>query len=72
VDSCEIRKVRQSEEARAVAVQVMAFGADPVMRWLYPEPDEYLTHFPRFVRAFGGRAFESCSGTVSSPATERG
>jgi GNAT superfamily N-acetyltransferase len=59
MESLEIRKVSQSEEARAVALQVMAFSADPVMRWMYPEPDEYLTHFPRFVRAFGGRAFEN-------------
>ncbi len=27
-------------------------------RWLYPELPEYLTYFPRFLAAFGGRAFD--------------
>jgi GNAT superfamily N-acetyltransferase len=35
----------------------LAFAADPVERWLYPEPRQYLSHFPRFLAAFGGRAF---------------
>jgi GNAT superfamily N-acetyltransferase len=59
MESPAIRTVEQAQEARAVALQVLAFAADPATRWLYPDPDEYLTHFPRFVRAFGGRAFES-------------
>jgi ribosomal protein S18 acetylase RimI-like enzyme len=36
----------------------MAFSSDPVMRWLWPEPHAYVSHFPAFVRGFGGRAFE--------------
>jgi ribosomal protein S18 acetylase RimI-like enzyme len=55
----EIRAVEPAEVARAVSTQVMAFDADPVMRWLWPEPDAYLAHFPANVRGFGGRAFES-------------
>jgi ribosomal protein S18 acetylase RimI-like enzyme len=39
----------------------MAFSTDPVARWVYPESSQYLTHFPNFIRAFGGRAFESGS-----------
>lgn len=35
-----------------------AFIADPVERWLYPQSLAYLTHFPAFVGAFGGTAFE--------------
>ena len=54
-----ISKVAPVDAARAVATQVMAFGADPIMRWFYPEAEEYLRHFPRFVRAFGGRSFEN-------------
>jgi ribosomal protein S18 acetylase RimI-like enzyme len=26
---------------------------------MYEDPDEYLAHFPEFVRAFGGKAFEA-------------
>lgn len=46
-----------SEMERAVATIVLAFGSDPVARWSYPDPREYLAHFPAVVRAFGGRAF---------------
>jgi ribosomal protein S18 acetylase RimI-like enzyme len=38
---------------------VVAFAADPVERWLYPEPGQYLECFPRFLAAFGGRAFDA-------------
>src|SRR5215216_3461302 len=42
---------------RVVAVVALAFAADPAMRALYPDPLQYLTYGPAFVRAFGGRAF---------------
>jgi ribosomal protein S18 acetylase RimI-like enzyme len=45
-------------EARMVAAIVAAFVTDPAARWMYPDPQQYLTHFPDFVRAFGGKAFE--------------
>src|SRR5262249_6831496 len=45
------------EQESVFATLVLAFAADPVERWLYPEPQEYLSHFPRFLAAFGGRAF---------------
>src|SRR5258708_11172727 len=41
---------------RATAVLVLAFAHDPVVRWQYPEPAQYLRLFPEFVRAFGGSA----------------
>ena len=51
--------VREGEERRALDVLVTAFTADPVIRWLYPDASGYLTHFPAFLRAFGGMAFTS-------------
>jgi len=50
--------VARAEEGMAYRTLVAAFADDPVERWLYPEPTEYLTHFPRFLAAFGGRAFD--------------
>jgi len=47
----------ERDEAWALGTLVLAFAADPVERWLYPEPQQYLTSFPRFLAAFGGRAF---------------
>ena len=52
-----IRTATQRDEAGAIAVVVLAFGADPAARWTWPDPGAFLAHFPAFVRAFGGRAF---------------
>ncbi len=51
--------LREGEEQRALDVLVTAFTGDPVIRWLYPDATGYLTHFPAFLRAFGGKAFTS-------------
>jgi len=40
-----------------IAVIVLAFSTDPAVRWAYADPQQYLRHFPNFVRAFGGNAF---------------
>ena len=45
------------DEQRALDVLVTAFIADPVIRWMFPDASRYLTRFPAFLRAFGGRAF---------------
>ncbi|HMK93336.1 MAG TPA: GNAT family N-acetyltransferase [Thermoleophilia bacterium] len=55
-------RVHGDERRRALATLVSAFTHDPVERWLYPGSREYQAHFPGFVEAFGGRAFDS--GTV--------
>jgi ribosomal protein S18 acetylase RimI-like enzyme len=49
--------VCEGDQARVIATIVSAFAEDPVERWLFPEPVQYLTHFPAFVAAFGGEAF---------------
>jgi GNAT superfamily N-acetyltransferase len=46
------------ERARAYATLVSAFADDPVERWLYPDAQEYCTHFPEFLAALGGKAFD--------------
>jgi ribosomal protein S18 acetylase RimI-like enzyme len=51
-----------SEVERAIAVIVLAFSTDPAARWSYPDPHQYLTHFPAIVRAFGGKAFAHGTG----------
>ncbi len=48
-----------SERSSVVGTITMAFSTDPVARWMYPDPSEYLDSFPSFVRAFAGAAFES-------------
>jgi ribosomal protein S18 acetylase RimI-like enzyme len=53
-----IRSALAADEPSAVALIVLAFSADPIARWSFPDPNRYLEEFPAFVRAFGGRAFE--------------
>jgi hypothetical protein len=47
--------VAEGDAERALDTLVLAFAADPVERWLYPEGHEYLRWFPAFLAAFGGR-----------------
>jgi GNAT superfamily N-acetyltransferase len=46
-----------SDEASIVDVLVRANWADPAARWAWPDSQQFLMHFPSFVRAFGGKAF---------------
>lgn len=47
----------ESKRRAAIRALTLAFVRDPMMRWLFPSPEAYLTHFPRFAEAFGGPAF---------------
>jgi ribosomal protein S18 acetylase RimI-like enzyme len=58
MSSPEVRTARPSEREVAVQILTLAFASDPAVRWIYPEPAAYLTHFPTFAEAFGGRALE--------------
>lgn len=60
--AARIKSATTAEQDSAVAVIVLAFSSDPVVRWAYPDPHDYLSHFPGFVRAFGGNAFEHGAG----------
>ena len=51
-----------SDAEQAIGVIVLAFGTDPAARWTYADPQQYLTHFPTIVQAFGGRAFAHGTG----------
>lgn len=53
-----IHKVSIAERERIISTLVLAFNTDPANRWLFPDPYRYLTYFPQFVQAFGGKAFE--------------
>ena len=52
-----IKTVSASDAASAIDIVVLAFSADPAARWTWPDPQQYLRHFPNFVRVFGGKAF---------------
>jgi ribosomal protein S18 acetylase RimI-like enzyme len=49
--------VAAAEMPRVLETLTLAFAADPVERWLYPELRQYRASFPRFLEAFAGDAF---------------
>jgi ribosomal protein S18 acetylase RimI-like enzyme len=53
----DFASVTDAQRGRAVGTLVLAFAADPFVRWIYPEPTQYLLHFPSALEAFGGSAF---------------
>ena len=60
-----ISAVAASDNEQAVATIVTAFTADPALRWVLPDPQQYLTYGAEFVRRFCGKAFESKSAYVA-------
>jgi ribosomal protein S18 acetylase RimI-like enzyme len=52
-----IKELTPADEQLAADIIVLAFAADPVSRWTWPDPRTYLAAMRRMVRAFGGKAF---------------
>ncbi len=52
-----IETATASDEASVIDLIVLAFSADPAARWTWSDPQQYLTHFRHFARAFGGKSF---------------
>jgi len=65
-DQRTINLVQHGDVPRAVSLLVTAFSADPVIRWLWQEPRDYLRHFPDLVHGFGGGAFGHGAAHVTS------
>jgi ribosomal protein S18 acetylase RimI-like enzyme len=47
------------EVDHAIATLVLAFSTDPVARWMYDDPHQYLLSIPRLFRALGTSSFEA-------------
>jgi GNAT superfamily N-acetyltransferase len=52
-----VRPTTPADEGPVIDAIVLAFAADPVARWCWPHPHQYLASMPSFTRAFGGGAF---------------
>jgi GNAT superfamily N-acetyltransferase len=69
MDTTSLRAATIASEAEinhAIATLVLAFGTDPVARWMYREPDQYLLHAPRLFRALGASSFAACAAQRTS------
>ena len=53
----KVKTATSADKAAAVDTVVLAFAADPIARWCWPDAHQYLTAMPRFTVAFGGGAF---------------
>jgi GNAT superfamily N-acetyltransferase len=56
--SLTVEPVEKTMEDLVMAVMTMGFSADPTARWIWPDPYQYLAHFPAFTKAYAGSAFE--------------
>ena len=53
-----VEVIRPADRRRGVAALTLAFAADPIMRWAWPDPYQYATYWPKIAEAYGGRAFD--------------
>jgi ribosomal protein S18 acetylase RimI-like enzyme len=52
-----VKIAMESDEAGVIGALELAFAADPATRWVWSDPQKYLSHFYSFAMAFGGKAF---------------
>lgn len=55
----QVKAAEQAALGPVINTLMHAFADDPAARWMYPNAEDYQNHFPDFIRAFGGGAFES-------------
>ena len=54
----DVKTATKLEENAVIDALKLAFVADPATRWVWPDSQKYLSHFSKFAKAFGGKAFE--------------
>jgi ribosomal protein S18 acetylase RimI-like enzyme len=52
-----VREMSLAQVEQGIAPVVLAFAADPVARWFYPDARQYWVYAPQLVLALAGRAF---------------
>ncbi len=62
----EIRSARADEMSQTVACIVAAFITDPLGRFAWPSPHQYLDAMPLATRAFAGASFEHATADVTA------
>lgn len=62
----EIRSARPDEMPETVSCIVAAFVSDPLARFAWPTPHQYLEAMPQATRMFGGASFEAGTAYVAT------
>jgi GNAT superfamily N-acetyltransferase len=68
VETCAptVQSAHKDDSQQVLDTLTLAFAADPAVRWMYPDPQQYLQYFPAFAHAFGGRAIARGTALVST------
>ena len=54
-----VKMASASDQANVMGILTLAFSADPMARWSFPDPAKYLKVFSSLANAFGGSAFKA-------------
>jgi len=60
-----VKSAQRDDTQRVLDTLTLAFAADPAVRWMYPDVQQYLQYFPAFAQAFGGGAIARRTAFVS-------
>jgi len=60
----QIRTATWADEKRIAALVGLAFAADPAVRWLLPDPYDYLKSSEKYVGLSSGPAFDNSSAFI--------
>lgn len=52
-----VQIVPEASQQASLHTLSLAFAADPFMRWMFPNAEQYLTYFPQMVSRMAGSAF---------------
>jgi GNAT superfamily N-acetyltransferase len=58
MSTLEVRSASEADRQTVIGLITLAFAADPMARWAYPNPATYLAIMPEIVTAFGGNSFQ--------------
>ncbi len=64
MDAPTVNTATEAEMSKVIQTIVLGFASDPVARWCWPEPETYLEAMPKFVSAYGGRAFRNAAAYI--------
>ena len=63
-NALDIRSATRSDKDRFEATMTVAFSADPVARWAWPDPLQFINIFMPLATLFGGKSFDHGSAYV--------
>lgn len=66
----KIQFISESVEQKVNSALTLAFSTCPLLRWIYPEPDQYILQFPNFVKYYCGEAYLCGSGAFVENGTK--